>query len=490
MADEGGMVPFGEWRPDTADLNTQFVRDCRNVLPGDNCYLPAQALNELSTALGSACVGGALFTTDSGGFVIFAGTTTALYKYNSGSWTNVTRLVGGAYAVPSGDLWECTKFGDYALFTNIADDLQEIDIAAGSNFVKTTGTPPKARHIAAVGDYVILSGLASAENSLQWSGFADRTDWTAGGAGGSDIREFKDGGPIGRVSGRETGLILQRDGVRLMVFQPTGSVPFLISRVENARGSFAPYSTINVGSVTFYYGLDGFYMANAAQSQPIGVGKVNEWFSENASKTNLSSMVGVADPRAARVLWLFKSNDGGSAPYDRILGFDWGRGRWFYTIQNLEYVFPATTLGYTLEGLDALGYTLDTLPFSLDSSAWAGGIPSLAGVSTNHKLGFFDGAALEAILETGEVEPIPGRRFFTSGASIYADTADARIQLGTRETFDDTTTWWGEGTREADGSHSMEVSGRFGRAKVRIPAGSVWTKAMGAAFQGQDDGAI
>ena len=45
-------------------------------------------------------------------------------------------------------------------------------------------------------------------------------------------------------------------------------------------------------------------------------------------------------------MWIFKSTDGGSAPYDRILIYDWGRQKWTYTVQETEYVLSAATLGY------------------------------------------------------------------------------------------------------------------------------------------------
>jgi hypothetical protein len=46
------------------------------------------------------------------------------------------------------------------------------------------------------------------------------------------------------------------------------------------------------------------------------------------------------------------------------------------------------TGGYTLEGLDALG-SLESLAFSLDSSAWQGGLSALSCVDSNHKISQF-----------------------------------------------------------------------------------------------------
>jgi hypothetical protein len=481
------MLEFGPWAPDSADLNASFVRECRNVLPGNGFYLPANMLSELSSALGSKCVGGYMAKSTSGGYIIFAGTADKLYRSNSGSsFTDVTRTSGGGYNVADGEYWEFAQFGDRLIAVNLVDVPQYIGITLGTNFAALGGSPPPARHVGTVGPHVILTGITSAPNTVKWSALEDSDNWTPG-SFGSDEQEFPDGGQCGRISGTETGLVLQKEAVRQMVFQPSSSLSFTFEKVEALRGSFAPYSSVTVGSVMFYYGLDGFYAASGGTSEPIGQGFVNDWFRERVNQSKITSMVGLADPRAPRVLWLF--NSGSSAPFDTILGLDWSRSprRWFYTEQPLEFVFGAATLGFTLDDLGGLGY-IDNLTVSFDAPQFVGGLPNLAGFNTSHKLGFFDGATLEALLETSEVQLTPGRRSFVNGITPIIDSAQVGISLGIRENFQEALTYGTEGVLETTGKVSIEASGRYMRAKARVPAGAQWSRAQGLDADFQDDG--
>ena len=272
-----------------------------------------------------------------------------------------------------------------------------------------------------VKDYVVLSGLVSNLNRVAWSGINDATFWTYG-TSGSDYQDFPDGGEVMGVSGLESSICIQKDAVRLMTFTGDNFI-FRFDRIQGARGCFAPYSMVNVAETTFYYGLDGFYAASGTQSVPIGVGSVNNWFRDNASAASISQMVGVADPRSTRVFWMFKSVDAGADTFDMIIGYDWARKLWFKLEQTLEFVCGAATLGYTLEDLDALFPSgIDAMTVSLDSSIWEGGVPALAGFSSNHKLGFFDGANAEAILTIAEAQLAPPGCTPTSPASPRSST--------------------------------------------------------------------
>lgn len=51
-------VPFGEWRPDIATLDNEFVFDIENVVIGANSYMPFASLVPLATAVQSLASGG------------------------------------------------------------------------------------------------------------------------------------------------------------------------------------------------------------------------------------------------------------------------------------------------------------------------------------------------------------------------------------------------------------------------------------------------
>jgi hypothetical protein len=83
--------------------------------------------------LPARCVGAIAFArTSAGGWLIFAGTATKLYKFQSNAWVEVTRVSGGDYTVSVDDYWSFVQFGSKLLATNINDNLQVIDVDSGA----------------------------------------------------------------------------------------------------------------------------------------------------------------------------------------------------------------------------------------------------------------------------------------------------------------------------------------------------------------------
>jgi hypothetical protein len=482
------MIQFGPLAPDQFDLNGTVARTANNVLPGPNCYLPFKSHTEITSALGAPCVGAYMALKTDGSYAIYAGTTTALYVYNQGTstWDNVTRTVGGAYNVPSGDYWQFAQFGANLVAVNGNDAPQSINIDTPTNFAAVGGSPPTARFVAVIGDFLVLGGLASNPRRIQWSGLNNIAQWTPG-TNNSDFQDFPDGGEVLAISGFENGFVLQRESVRRMQFQPTSPAVFSFERIEGARGMFAPYSNITVGETTFYYSDSGFYAVTGNQSVPIGIDQIDEYFKEEASPTYVSSMMGVADPRSTRVLWGYTSTSSNLTTFDRLIGFDWGRKRWFTADISMQVLSQGATIGTSLEGLDAFG-TLETLTTSFDSPVWQGGVPALGGVSTSNKFGFFDGPAQEATIETQEAQLAPPGRAYAAGVAAYVDTSAALVAVGGRERQGDPTVYNAEQVIEVTGIAAARLSSRFHRAKIRIPAGTAWTKAAGVDFVAVPDG--
>ena len=60
------------------------------------------------------------------------------------------------------------------------------------------------------------------------------------------------------------------------------------------------------------------------------------------------------------------------------------------------------------------------------------------------------------------------------------DTSGARVNVATRHTVFGTETWRTERTPSAKtGYGHFDCSGRFHRVRMRVPAGTSWTKATG-----------
>jgi hypothetical protein len=159
--------------------------------------------------------------------------------------------------------------------------------------------------------------------------------------------------------------------------------------------------------------------------------------------------------------------------------FSWATGNWARGELTIDALESLVGIGYTLEGLDSLGYTLDTLPFSLDSRVWAGGGAYVGVMSDEHKLGLFAGDNLQADFTTAEWSGQNGSRFWMDNARIYSDCLTAQGAIDHRDTIAQilpTTT--GYQVQDED-QLPVLVAARYGRLKGRLPAGATWTAVQG-----------
>jgi hypothetical protein len=469
------------WAPDQYDRQaTKLVAEASGVFPAPNSYIPWPSLEPFSLALPGPCRGAFSARTTAGTFRVFAGTATGLYAYVDPltAWTDVSRLVGGAYAVPDDEQWSFAQFGDRLIACNLTDDPQYIDITSGTNFAALGGSPPKARYAKTVGDQVMLGNLVDHPERVIWSGRNNSGFWTVG-QQDCDYQDFPDGGFVTGLTALEAGLIFQEGAIRRFAATQDRTI-YQFAKVEEARGLLAPSSLVAVGSVSFYYSEDGFYATDGTgASAPIGANIVDSWFKDNANYDRIYAMVGAPDPIAQRIFWLFPTLGNSTTYLDHMLCYDYAEKKWSHAAVTASHIFPSATAGYTLESLDALGYTLDTLPFSLDSKFLQGGAPFLAGFDEDDMLGFFSGAPLAARLESAGLQLIPGRRAFVQGVHPYTDSTAATVTVGTTERPQSSYTYGSASSINTQGFVPLRSSGRLHKFRLDIPAGADWTHAQG-----------
>lgn len=124
-----------------------------------------------------------------------------------------------------------------------------------------------------------------------------------------------------------------------------------------------------------------------------------------------------------------------------------------------------------------IGGSLDALAFSLDSISTAA-VARLAAIGPTNQLGFFDGVNIEAILETAE-EDDPGPYVFIAGVAPVTDSPDAMVSVGYRMTPQEVVSYTDETLVTANGSCPQVIEAQYAKARLRIPAGSVWKYARG-----------
>src|SRR5437763_11867759 len=115
------MIPVGPWAPDVPDLGNAGSTEGLNVIPKAQSYGPFPSFASITNALSARCQGAIFARKSDGTGVIFAGSATKLYRLSSVTFSDVSRLVGGAYSCPADGMWSFVQFGSLIYAFNGAD---------------------------------------------------------------------------------------------------------------------------------------------------------------------------------------------------------------------------------------------------------------------------------------------------------------------------------------------------------------------------------
>jgi hypothetical protein len=210
---------------------------------------------------------------------------------------------------------------------------------------------------------------------------------------------------------------------------------------------------------------------------PIGKEKFDRTFFGDYDSSQLQLVIGASDPEQSRVYWAYKSMAGQAGLFDKVVCYDYALGRATVISLTGEYLATLARPGLTLDSLDTISSSIEGLPFSLDDVSIAA-LPKLALFNSVHRLGFCTGPALEAMLETPEQE-LDGRRARVRGIRPLTDAPTCYGSIGARETNQAAVAYSVEQAVNGKGLCPANVSTRFARGRLRIPAGTAWTYASG-----------
>lgn len=496
------LMPIAEYAPDQPALIGTGSSLIRNVYPRTSRSYGSvnSAVATAYGALGSRCQGGVAFTDKTGAVYIFAGNGSDLFYLTSSlsSWTNVSKSAA-AYAIGSDQQWQFTYFNGDVIATNITDNPQVFTLGTSTAFADLPGSPPRARYIGVVKyAFVVMGHTYDSVNGtmpqrLHWCAAGNHRSWPELGSNlGAQVQSTAVDllGPQGSIMGIAPDLanadaaIFQQFAVRRMMYVGPPNI-FTLLAVESGRGSPAPYSIVSYGGIAYYFGQDGFYAFDGAESKAIGAGKIDKTFFADVDLGNLHRVIGVADPLKKLIWWAYPSTASVSGNPDRMLCYNISIDRWGMAEITCETIVKMMGLGYTLDELfTLLGYTLDTLPAPLDSAVWQGGRPVLGLFDTDHKLNFLTGDALAATVELNEIQPYPGKRAMVRSVRPFVDgvTAAPTVAIGRREKLQQAVSYTADSPLNGLGACPQRTSGRYLRALVKIPAGAdtVWTNMSGA----------
>jgi hypothetical protein len=459
---------------------SEWAREALNVISAEESYTPFPSLSTVTNALDARAQGAAWFRCPDGTQKTFAGDAAKLYLLASQTWGDATRTVGGAYSTAADANWRFEQFGTLAVSTNGTDDIQKFDLSAGTNWTALGGTPPTAKYMAAVNDFLVLAYVAGKPMRIQWSAINNcENGWTASDpALQSDFNDEPDGGQITGLVGGEYGVIFQESAIRRMTYEGAPII-FRVDKISKDIGATIPNSIAGVADVAIFLHQSGFYMVQGgAQVTPIGRGKVDKTFWAEFDQVNHFRSSAAFDPARGLYVFVYPASGSNGTP-NKALIYNIRTSKWTHAEFDSELIFGTISQqSYTLEDLDSFG-TLETLPFPLDSAYWTGASALLlGGFDTSHKAGAFNGAALAATIETAEVAPGQGRRVMLQSCRPLIDGGSPMISIGCRENQQSAAAYTNPVGLTGAGLAPLRRSTRYVRFRATMAAGTTWANAQ------------
>lgn len=184
-------------------------------------------------------------------------------------------------------------------------------------------------------------------------------------------------------------------------------------------------------------------------------------------------------------MWSYPSATGNNSgtQNDKIIIYHIASDRWSLVELDHEVIVDSLSPGLTLEELDdypASGTNdIDAITVSLDSPAFIGGLRTLGVFDTDHKLGSFEGDALEAAIGTGETEVFPMNRSLVTHVRPIVDTSSATGTVSFRNRVADSATTTSAASMHSTGTIPFHKSARYFKFNLQIPAGTTWSDAQG-----------
>ena len=477
------QIPFGEWTPDLPDHQSEGVSEAKNVVPGLKGYKPQNSFTTLSSdAISARCRGAISMKAADESIATYSGSATKLYELGATSHTDRTNT-GGDYDLENESYWSFIKWGNQVIASAVEENPQIITIG-GSNFADLSGSPPKAKYCAVIGDFVVLGYISTDPQKLHWSGINDATDWTANADTQSDTQVLRSnqrngGGLITGIKGSsEYGIVFQEYTMHRFNYVGSPTV-FDFEEILPGVGTQAPNSISQEGQLIHFLGTDGFIqLVNGSQVNRIGDQKIDATFLADLDSDYHDRVIGASDPQSSLVYWIYPGSGSSLGVPNKYIVYNWYINKWAHGELDLEWIYSALSEGYTLEELDSVSTSLDALGASLDSEAWSGGVTQLSAYNTSDKAGVLQNTALSALVETGEMEINPVGRSRITGVRPIVETGTPTAQVGTRNLLSDEVSYTTAGSPNThNGFVDLRSDSRYHR--FRVNTSGAFTEILG-----------
>src|ERR1700742_2383041 len=406
------LIKFAEWLPDQPPLNNPGALVVTNVIPNADSYLPFPGLTSAAFSGTLGRMYGATFARDNANNTyVYAGDQTALYILNGSTFNVATRTAGGAYNTDITNGWEFVNWGQTTIAVNgfEGDAPQQISFGA-AHFQPLSGAFP-ASHIAIINNFVVLGAVSDSATQVQrvrWSAINNSSLWSADATTLADFQDLPgDGGWIQKiVGGQQGGYVFQERMIWGMQFVGSPLIFQFIPLVLDL-GADAAQAVISYENVVYFLSPEGLKAFDGTTIADIGKGKVDNFFFADLDASYIGSVKSIVVPQSKIVMWSYPGAGHFGDKCNHILVYSYAHQKWALVnipvaySANIEVLAVTSTPGYTLDGLDSVSSSVDTLPYSLDSRFWTGGSLVMS-VFVNGIFAYFNGTPLPAEVQTAE----------------------------------------------------------------------------------------
>lgn len=474
------LIAFAPYLPDLPPRDNPGALEAKNVIPKIGSYGPFPDFTANTDALTARCQGAFSCRDLAGNVHNFAGDATKLYKLASSglTWSDVSRTVGGAYAVDTANGWSFTQFGNYVIAVNGTDVPQYFQLGVSTNFALLTGSPPTGRFIATVREFVVIGRVSSLFNEVRWSAFNDPLgSWAISATTEADLQDIADGGQVMGIIGGPAMTVFQRNGITRGTYIG-GDFIFQFDKISRSIGAAAENSIAAFQNDSFFRSDDGMWrLAGGTELMPIGDSRINQTLLDDLDPSYPHREIGAIDPQRSLYFYIYPGTGNNGGTPNKGWVFHWPSDRWARFELDLEFVYAAQSQsGYTLDTLDTPMPSIDGVPqISLDSPIWSGsGRVVLGGFNTLHKQGFFSGPALAVTVDTGEFALNPGYRTRIRSVRPICDGGGLTVTAITRNKPTEAPVVGSPVAANAYGACPLNSNARYHRARVQVAAGGTW----------------
>jgi hypothetical protein len=465
---------LGPYEPDKPPFQQTGLVAMGNAYPGANGYRPIGQFQPVTAPLPDNFSNATAFVASDGTAALIGATQTGLYRYSGTAWTP---LITG---LPPVGRWQFTQFGDAVVAVN-GGTTKEIDIVA--NTTKDVPGAPTALIVATVRDFVVYGQANGNAAMVQWSAFNNQ-DGNTPGVDQSGFQPMLAGGYVMGIAGGEYGIIVQRSRVVRMTYTGDPDVPFQFDEISANIGAVSRGSIVQVGRNVYFLSDKGFMRCDGNEVVPIGNERVDLTYFKTYPRSTLDQMYAAGDPLRNIIAWTMPGLPGMSLIYDYALD------KWAPLYLNAKAVISGFSANLSLDDIDTLYPSVDSVPYSFDDPRFAGGDPLFLVVNRDNEIGTLTGDNAAAWFVCAYQEYNPGRRARVRNVRILSDaTAGVGIELDCRRLIGAADSTKTTAELEPSGLMPIRANARYIAPRLDYAQGAVWTFAQGLTLAVEDGGA-